>query len=32
MGVWFVQMLDESLRMAANYWRFRGGKWKFLNL
>ncbi len=32
MGIWFVQTLDEFIRMSANYWRFRGGKWKFLEI
>lgn len=31
-GIWLVQTLDEVLRMSANYWRFRGGKWKFLEI
>ncbi len=30
--IWLVQTLDEVLRMSANYWRFRGGKWKFLEI
>ena len=28
-GVWLVHMLDETVRLAANYWRFRRGKWKY---
>ena len=28
-GVWLVHMLDETARLAANYWRFRRGKWKY---
>lgn len=31
-GIWAVQTIDEALRMSANYWRFRGGKWKFLEI
>jgi putative MATE family efflux protein len=31
-GLWLVQFCDESLRLALNYWRFRGGKWKFLHI
>jgi len=31
-GIWGVQTLDEFIRMSANYWRFRGGKWKFLEI
>lgn len=31
-GLWAVQLCDESLRLGLNYWRFRGGKWKFLNI
>jgi putative MATE family efflux protein len=28
-GVWLVHLLDETTRLAANYWRFRRGKWKY---
>jgi putative MATE family efflux protein len=31
-GIWVVQTLDETIRLSANYWRFRGGKWKFLEI
>jgi putative MATE family efflux protein len=31
-GLWTVQLCDESLRLGLNYWRFRGGKWKFLHI
>jgi putative MATE family efflux protein len=31
-GLWAVQLCDESLRLGLNYWRFRGGKWKFLRI
>jgi len=32
LGLWTVQLCDESLRLGLNYWRFRGGKWKLLNI
>lgn len=32
LGLWLVHMLDETIRLAANYWRFNRGKWKFLNI
>jgi putative MATE family efflux protein len=32
LGLWIVHMTDETLRMAAHYWRFKGGKWKFLHV
>lgn len=32
LGLWAVQLCDESLRLCLNYWRFRGGKWKFLSI
>ncbi|MDZ7291610.1 MAG: MATE family efflux transporter [candidate division KSB1 bacterium] len=31
-GLWFTQLLDETSRLAINYWRFKGGKWKFLHV
>jgi len=31
-GLWLVHVFDETSRLAANYWRFRGGKWKFLHI
>jgi len=31
-GLWSVHCLDETLRLAVNYWRFKGGKWKFIDL
>jgi putative MATE family efflux protein len=32
LGIWSVQLFDETIRLAANYWRFKGGKWKFLHV
>lgn len=32
LGLWLVQLADETLRLSLNYWRFRGGKWKLLHL
>lgn len=32
LGLWMVQLFDETLRLSLNYWRFRGGKWKFLHI
>lgn len=31
-GLWTVHMIDETTRLIFNYWRFRGGKWKFIDL
>jgi len=31
-GVWGVHFFDESLRLIINYWRFHGGRWKFIDL
>ncbi len=31
-GIWGVQVLDETTRLVLNYWRFKGGKWKFLHV
>ncbi|MFZ0390705.1 MAG: MATE family efflux transporter [Calditrichia bacterium] len=31
-GLWAVQGLDESVRFALNYFRFKGKKWKILDL
>jgi len=30
--VWSVQLVDETIRFALYYWRFKGGKWKFLHV
>lgn len=32
LGLWLVQLCDETARLSLNYWRFRGGKWKFLHV
>jgi Na+-driven multidrug efflux pump len=32
LGIWGVQVLDETTRLILNYWRFKGGKWKFLHV
>jgi putative MATE family efflux protein len=32
LGLWIVHLFDETMRLAANYWRFKGGKWKFLHV
>jgi Na+-driven multidrug efflux pump len=31
-GLWSVHLLDETLRLGANYWRFKGGRWKFMKV
>ena len=31
-GLWMVHMADETIRLILNTWRFRGGKWKFIDL
>ena len=31
-GLWSVHLLDETLRLVANYWRFKGGRWKFMKV
>ncbi len=31
-GIWGVHLTDECIRLVANYWRFRGGRWKFIDL
>lgn len=31
-GLWSVHLLDESLRLVVNYWRFKGGRWKFMKV
>ncbi len=31
-GLWSVHLLDETLRLIANYWRFKGGRWKFMKV
>lgn len=32
MALWLVHFGDESLRTIINYYRFKGGKWKFIDL
>jgi putative MATE family efflux protein len=32
LGLWSVHLLDETLRLAVNYWRFKGGRWKFMKV
>ncbi len=31
-GLWSVHLLDETLRLIVNYWRFKGGRWKFMKV
>jgi putative MATE family efflux protein len=31
-GLWIIQSLDESTRFALNYFRFKGKKWKILEI
>ena len=31
-GLWMIHMTDETVRLILNTWRFRGGKWKFIDL
>lgn len=30
-ALWAVQGADETIRYFLNYWRFKGGKWKFVD-
>jgi len=30
-ALWAVQGVDECIRYILNYWRFKGGKWKFFD-
>ncbi len=30
-ALWAIQGADETLRYFLNYWRFKGGKWKFID-
>lgn len=32
LGIWLVHFLDECSRLVVNYWRFKGGRWKFIDL
>ncbi|MCU0643511.1 MAG: MATE family efflux transporter [bacterium] len=31
-GLWLVHFIDETVRLAVNYWRFKGGRWKFTRI
>lgn len=31
-GLWLVHLADETLRLLLNYWRFKGGRWKFIKI
>lgn len=31
-GLWMIHLVDETGRLIWNYWRFKGGKWKFIDL
>ncbi len=31
-GLWGIHLIDESMRLAANYWRFKGGRWKSMKV
>lgn len=31
-GLWSVHLLDETLRLIVNYWRFKGGRWKLMKV
>ncbi len=31
-GLWSVHLLDETARLAINYWRFKGGRWKQMRI
>jgi len=31
-GLWLMHIADETLRLILNYWRYRGGKWKFIDV
>ncbi len=31
-GLWLIQSVDETLRLTLNYFRFKGKKWKILDL
>lgn len=32
LGLWSVHTLGEVVRLGLNVWRFRGGKWKFIDI
>ncbi|MFZ5519539.1 MAG: MATE family efflux transporter [Candidatus Zhuqueibacterota bacterium] len=31
-GLWLAHLIDESVRLVLNYWRFRGGRWKAIKV
>ncbi len=31
-GLWFAHLIDETLRLILNYWRFKGGRWKAIKV
>lgn len=31
-GLWLVHLIDETVRLGINYWRFKGGRWKFIKI
>ncbi|MFQ5627403.1 MAG: MATE family efflux transporter [bacterium] len=31
-GLWLMHTADETIRLVLNYWHFRGGKWKFIDM
>lgn len=31
-GLWLVHLIDECARLIVNYWRFKGGRWKFIDI
>ena len=31
-GLWLMHTADETARLILNYWRYRGGKWKFIDM
>ncbi len=31
-GLWGVHLIDEIIRLALNYWRFKGGRWKTMKV
>ncbi|MDZ7374256.1 MAG: MATE family efflux transporter [candidate division KSB1 bacterium] len=32
LGLWSVHTLGETVRLLLNVWRFRGGRWKFIDI
>lgn len=30
-GLWLMHVMDETTRLVLDYWRYRGGKWKFID-